>query len=153
MFRIIITAIIVFINMAVKGQKCFEYHKDHCTLPKSIYPYTYNTGSVSYLFKSGSTREIPFELIGGKDYRIQICTDSVFNGVVQFQIIDDNGKELYNNSQNKYSLFVEFTNKTSRMVNLVLTAPKPIAGISDTIIVEGCIGLLIEDMVAPRTGF
>jgi hypothetical protein len=151
--RFAATIVILLVIIELPAQGCFDFHKTHCKPEASKFTYAYNKSSVSYLFKSGESRNIPFELLEGKDYRMTICTDPVFSGVVWFRIITGSGKELYDNSKNNYDLNVEFTCKKTEEVDLIIMAPKPATGISDTIVVEGCIGLLIEDMVSFRTGF
>lgn len=151
--RIAATIFIFFLVTNLPAQGCFEFHKTHCKPVKGKFVYAYNESSVSYLFKSGQDRSIPFELFEGKDYRMTICTDSIFSGVVWFRIINEDGKEIFDNSKSGYQLNIEFSCKKTEEVDLIISAPKAAVGISDTIVVEGCIGLLIEDMVSFRTGF
>ena len=82
-----------------------------------------------------------------------ITADNVFDNVIQFRLIKDDGELLYDNSTNDYSFHVEFSCVKSQDLSIELNAPKPSAGTADTIYYEGCIGILIEDMVSIKTGF
>jgi hypothetical protein len=153
MIRTVCFSIITLLSFSTSAQKCFDFHKMHCIPVQSKFNYLVNDASVSYLFKSGETRHIPFRLDEGKDYRLTVCTDNIFSGVVAFSIISENDKFLFDNSKLNYKLDLEFMCQKTQDVDFVITAPKAAVGISDTVVVEGCIGLLIEEMVSIKTGF
>lgn len=144
-----------FLIILLRGnaQECFEYYKDHCIPPESRFDYTQNVASASYLFNSGELRRIPFTLMAKKDYRITICGADVFEGIIKFDIRTQLGDILYDNSTHDFSLYTEFSNKKEQEVFFELIAPEPSAGISDTIYMEGCIGILIEEMNSINLGF
>ncbi len=134
------------------SQQCFNYYKDACIPQKSKYTYNQNDYSVSFLFKAGERREIPINLHEGKDYRITICSQDVFDNVVLFRIIKSDGSILYDNSQSNYSMDLEFSSQHSQEVIFELEVPDmPINGVEA--LNEGCVGVLIEDMISIKTGF
>jgi hypothetical protein len=150
-FLFVLFALHVAVNAS--AQDCFEYYKNHCSPPKSKFNYAENIQSASFLFNSGELRRIPFTLLQKKDYRITICGADVFEGIIKFEIRNESGKSLYDNSAHNFLLSTEFSNKKDQDVYFEITAPEPAAGISDTVYVEGCIGILIEEMNSVKTGF
>lgn len=132
------------------SQQCFEYHKD-CPLPSSKFVYSETKYSVSFLFDAGNTKQTQLPLFSGKDYRITICADSVFNQVVNFKLINNQGKVLYDNSKDNYSLTLEFISKQTQNALLEITIPDMIN--PNGSVPKGCVGIRIEDMVSVRLGF
>jgi len=133
------------------GQACFDYHKSACFPEPSRFTYEYNNYSVSFQFKAGQARSFTVKLYAGKDYRITLCGDEVFNGVISFKIQREDGKVIYDNSTQDYILNTEFSSIKSQNVDFVIEAPQMIS--PDGFEIEGCIGVLIEDMVTIKTGF
>ena len=144
--------ILFFIPLFGYSQKCFDYHKDTCKPPVSKYTYSYNQSSVSYLFKAGESRQIPVALFAGKDYRITICTQAIFENVVLFKIIKSNGTIFYDNSNFEYELNLEFSSRHSQDVIIELEVPD-MPESENANLNEGCVGVLIEDMISVKTGF
>lgn len=134
------------------GQKCFEYHLEHCKLT-SRFNYSVNSASRSFLMTSGDTRNIEFEIQQGKDYRISICSDEVFQNIIKLVIIKEDKSEIYNNELNRLEQSVEFSVKQTQPVTVLIETPSPSIGISDTVFHEGCVGIIIQEMVTIKTGF
>lgn len=155
MFKFPLILIITIISTVTQlsAQDCFEYYKTNCKSQETKYNYTLNKSSVSFKFASGESRIIPFEMYSGKDYRLLLCADGVFDNVIKIKIISEDGKVIYDNSQNNFALNMEFACKKSQSAEIELSAPEPAVGISDTIYEEGCIGIRIEEMVSMQTGF
>jgi len=135
------------------SQECFEYHQNHCFPKKSKFVYKENSSSVSFKFASGEMREIPFVFLLGKDYRITLCADEVFDNIIKIVIVNEEGKEIYNNSLHDFNLNLEFSSRKTQNVTIEVFAPDPNIGISDTVAFEGCIGVFIEEMISVKTGF
>ncbi len=151
--RFILFFILIFFYFNSFSQKCFEYQKTGCVPPKSKFIYSVNNASVSFEFAFGEKRVIPVTLLMGKDYRVTLCGDDIFDGVIQFIIRDIDGNILYDNSTNKYKLSIEFSNKVTQKVLFELIAPELNFETADSVEVKGCIGMLIEDMVSVKIGF
>ena len=151
--RFVLFFILIFFNFNAFSQKCFEYHKTGCIPSKSKFIYSKNNASVSFEFAFGEKRVIPVTLLMGKDYRITLCGDDIFDGVIQFIIRNTDGKILYDNSSCDYKLNIEFSNKVTQRVLFELIAPELNFKIADSVETTGCIGILIEDMVSVKTGF
>jgi len=154
MFKTLLTFLLCFISLSdIYSQKCFEYQKTNCFPKKSKFSYMENSSSVSFEFSSGEQRQIPFNLLLGIDYRITLCADPIFEGIIKFIIRGEDGKEIYNNSTQNFNLNLEFSSRKTHNVVFELSAPEPNKGVSDTVYFEGCIGVLIEEMVSVKTGF
>lgn len=149
----LITIFFFSLTTGILSQECFEYHKTSCFSKASKFSYVENTASVSFEFASGEVRELPFTLINGIDYRITLCAQPEFENVIQFVIKTLEGKEMYNNSKHNFNLNLEFASRKTQDVILELKAPDSKVADNDTISFEGCIGVLIEEMVSVKTGF
>ena len=140
---------------------CFEYHKSHCVNSENIY-YKYNNASRSALFVKGQKSHTKLEVFNGRDYRISICADDIFEQKIELRIIDgEDGTILYDNTNDDLAQEFEFTVVQSKELILEVL----VRGIShengengrggivrrdDDI---GCVGLLIEYMITPKKGF
>lgn len=141
---------IFFVQLA-SAQNCYDFYKKY--IPRHTnarFAYALNNTSVSLPFKPGESRCVYGELIQGKDYRITICSDSLYNGVVSLVIKNNEGKILYDNSQDDFNVNIEFSCRKTNPVEFILTAPSRMDVDPET---KGCIGLIIEDMVTPKIGF
>jgi hypothetical protein len=92
-------------------------------------------------------------LLLGIDYRITLCADSVFNDVIKFVIINEEGKQIYNNSTQNFNQNLEFSSRKTHNVIFEIEAPELSITDADSALNEGCIGILIEEMVSVKTGF
>lgn len=132
------------------SQQCFDYHKS-CKLAYSKFEYSETRNSVSFLFKAGETKELQIPVFSGKDYRISLCADSVFNQIVALKFINSKGNILYDNSEHNYELNLEFVSKQTQIAVLEISVPDIIN--PNGTIPKGCIGIRIEDMVSVKLGF
>jgi len=142
-----------FLSITSFSQECFEYHENNCFPKESKFSYQTNNASVSFLFSSGEARDIAFSFLLGKDYRITVCSDNIFNNIIEIAIINEEHKVLYNNNSQNYNLNLEFSCKKTQDVIFRIKAPELNIEPNDTLVYEGCIGLLIEEMVSVKTGF
>ena len=139
---------------------CMEYHKNHCEKSTNKY-YKYNSESRSGLFHKGQKSKTLLEAFNGRDYRISICHDDVFDKPIILRVIDKTRDEvLYDNSNDNYAQDFEFTVTTSidLWIEIEVQGDSHLTGIDSKSIIRrdsnvGCVGLLIEYMVTPRKGF
>ena len=151
MFRFALPALLCLLAAQLSAQDCYDYYKRNCG--RSIngrFPYTVNNSSVSSAFAPGESKCFYGELIQGKDYCITICSDSLYNGVVALLIRNDEGKILYDNSQDNFNVNIEFSCRKTNSVEYILTVPRRSDVDEKT---KGCVGMLIEEMVTPQIGF
>lgn len=150
MIRLAISVLLLSVGLSASAQDCFDFHRKNCQPEKSKFSYSVNNASVSYAFLPGESKCVQLQMYQGKDYRITICSDSLYNGVVSFVLRDEEGKIFYDNSQDNYNANLEFSCRKSNTVEITLTAPNRLDVEENT---KGCIGILIEDMVTPKIGF
>lgn len=153
MFRFALSVLFSIFFVQLSGaQDCYDFYKKY--IPRrdnnSGFAYTLNNSSVSLGFKPGESKCVYGELLQGKDYRITICSDSLYNGVVSLVIKTNDGKTLYDNSQDDFNVDIEFSCRKTNPVEFILTAPSRLDVDAES---KGCIGLIIEEMVTPRIGF
>ena len=148
--RILLSLLLLGVCCNLKAQDCFNFHKQNCCPKKGAFAYSVNEASVSFAFKPGESKCVYMDLLEGKDYRMTICSDSLYNGVVSFVIKNTDGRILYDNSQDDFLTDIEFSCRKHNSVELIITAPNRLDVDSET---KGCIGVLIEDMVSPKIGF
>ncbi len=153
------------------GQECVDYHRLKCSSDpnkktliageKTSEGYSYNPDSRSGLLLKGQTSEFKIELRQEKDYRITICYDDILGDKVSFKILDyEDNSVLYNSADNNYEKVFEFQVQVTRPVKIVVSVPadsKPteatVLGLKAKTTQMGCVGILIETMVTPKTGF
>jgi len=151
--KILLVSLLLICFSAIYSQNCFNYHQTNCIPKESKFNYTENKSTVSFLFSSGDVREIPFTFLLGKDYRITLCADSVFENIICFSITNKQGNILYDNSKQNFNHNLEFSSKKTQKVLFEIRAPEIEAINSNSIYIEGCIGILIEEMISVKTGF
>ncbi|HBX85264.1 MAG: hypothetical protein A2W97_18950 [Bacteroidetes bacterium GWE2_40_63] len=137
----------------LKAQDCSNYLEEHCKPEQTKFKYQVNGASTSFSISSNEFWTLPLNLNENMDYRISLCCDSIFEGVLLFVIKNEDGKELYNNSGHLFQNECEFTSPKNQTVFFEVTAPQPTYIASDTIYSEGCAALLIEEMKTYPTGF
>jgi len=152
MQRFCLSMLIIVASLQVLAQNCFDFHKINCC-PLQADSYTHyavSSNSTSFALKPGDSRCIVYQIFSGKDYRLTICSDSLYSGIVSFQIRDDNNNVLYDNSEEDFNPFFEFSCRKTTHVEFVISAPNRSDVVPET---KGCIGLLIEEAITPRLGF
>jgi len=151
--KTLLVGILSIFSFAVFSQNCFDYHKTHCFPKKSNFHYIENNSSVSFLFSPGDIQEIQVLFLLGKDYRITLCADSIFDNIIQLRILNGQGIILYDNSKQNFNLNLEFSSKKTQNAILEIIAPEIDNKNVNSIDSEGCIGVFIEEMISIKTGF
>jgi len=151
MLRFGLSVLCLVAALHVSAQNCFDFHKTNCCpLQHEGYSqYAVSSNSTSFALKPGDSRCIVYEIFSGKDYRLTICSDSLYCGIVSFQIRDDNNV-LYDNAEENFNPFFEFSCKKTTDIEFIISAPNRSDVPPET---KGCIGLLIEEAITPQLGF
>jgi hypothetical protein len=151
------------------AQDCVDYHKRNCkSQERKNADGTVNTNwyvisdeSRSALMMKGQKSEFRFTIHQGKDFRLSLCAADVLGEKIQFQLVDfEENTVLYDNAQHGYSREFEFTVMRTRNLKIVIILPTDGQATNQTSIgfkakntEVGCVGVLIESMVTPKTGF
>ncbi len=141
---------------------CLDYHKKKCQ-SLSANGYTMSSDSRSAMMRKGQTSEFRIIIYQGKDYRISFCSDEAnLGGTVHFRLIDyDTDELLYDNKDFNYVKDFEFTVVQTRTIKIQIEIPEDSAqksaanttGLISKSVNQGCVGVLIEEMITPKTGF
>lgn len=150
------------------SQECLDFHKQKCKSKEqknqdgtvNVDGYIYSPDSRSALMNKGQKSEFKFNIHQGRDYRLSICAAELLGTKIQFQLVDfEEGTILYDNSGFDYSREFEFTVKQTRSIKIVIIVPNDKVVDNNAFALKakntdmGCVGVLIETMVAPKTGF
>ncbi len=142
-------------GLVKKTHDCSGFHRDFCA-PSDIPEFKYNGQSRSALFALGETSELNVICYAGHDYRVSFCKEEVIQQDIHFKIKNKQDEVLYSNDQDdQYASEFEFSagDRTKRLV-LEVTIPKEDtqdSKLKSTSV--ACIGVLIEHMPSPDTGF
>ncbi len=142
------------------AQMCNQWHTEKKQCPPSTDEFKLNGQSRSALMYKGQKSSLNVIFHDEQDYRITICPESEMLGEqVEFKIRDGKTQEvLYDNASQDFSPIFEFScAQTQRMV-LEIKVPDDGDGGSSKLsklksTSSGCLGVLIEYMSTPKTGF
>lgn len=144
------------------AQGCYDFHKKKCqALPSS--GYTVSPESRSAIMRKGQESRIKYIINAGKDYRFSVCLDEEHLGSkIQMQIVDyETNTKLYDNAEFNYVKDFEISVLEGRMIYIVVAipddqsakTPSSTSGFVAKTVNQGCVGIMIEEMVTPKTGF
>ena len=106
-----------------------------------------NEKSESGKVKPGESIVIDIVILKGKDYRISVCGDDVSGNILNLIIKSKNGLIMYDNINDNYNTQFTFNCLETQDVIISVSIPDSNAKI------EGCAGVLIEDMLSVQSGF
>ncbi|MBR5433983.1 MAG: hypothetical protein IK117_06075 [Bacteroidales bacterium] len=160
---IIMVAVLGLIGSNVFAQNnCLNFHKNKCQSYASK-GYIMSNDSRSAIMRKGQTSEFRITIYQGKDYRISVCADEANLGsTVHLRLIDYDTEELlYDNKDFNYVKDFEFTVVQTRTIKISIEIPEDqstkasanTTGLISKSINQGCVGVLIEEMSTPKTGF
>lgn len=159
--------LIAVITSGLISAQCPNFHKMNC-MRGSEETFHYNSQSKSGLFTPGMTSELKVVLYEGMDYSISLCNDKILGkGEMKFTLKDaKTGEVIYDNTTDEGSQQIEFTCETTRNVLIRVTAPGAAAGGGSDVAKTGnkpaksaraedagCVGVLIEQKPATKSGF
>ena len=152
--KIFVAVVILMLPTLTFGQHCKNFHKSFCASSPNKF-FKYNGQSRSALFAKGQTSELTVVVYGKQDYAISICTEQALGDQVEWKILDAKSRDvLYSNADDGYAQTFEFSSQKTRKLILSVSIPdgetkskkrKP----EDM----ACLGLLIEHMQTPKSGF
>ena len=160
---ILLVALLGMMGTTVFAQNnCLNFHKQKCQSAAST-GYIMSNDSRSAMMRKGQTSEFRITIYQGKDYRISVCADEANLGsTIHMRLIDyDTDELLYDNKEFNYVKDFEFTVVQSRMIKISVEIPEDqntkaaanTTGLISKSINQGCVGVMIEEMSTPKTGF
>lgn len=159
----ILVVLLLGLSLNVLAQNnCLNFHKQRCQALASS-GYVMSNDSRSAMMRKGQTSEFRITIYQGKDYRISVCTDeSALGNTIHMRLVDyDTNEVLYDNKDKNYVKDYEFTVILTRTIKIVIDIPEDPTqkdlgantGLISKSINQGCVGVLIEEMSTPKTGF
>ena len=137
-FSIVLIFLSFFIH-SLPAQDCTDYHQYHCTF--ADYTYFLSRQSTSFLSNRGQSTEVRMVAYGDEDYYVAVCAHRKF-GDLHLKIFEDNAARnlIYDNAENEFQNWVEFTNQTTRNLIIEVTVPEGKSSADD----RRCVGVVIQ---------
>jgi hypothetical protein len=147
------------VSISLNAQICNSYHTEKKSCPPSTDNFHLNGQSRSAMMYKGQKSTLNVIFHDRQDYRITICPEGPLGEQIEFKIKDGKSADvLYDNADEDGTLIFEFScAQTQRMV-LEIKIPEEGEGGSNKLsklrsTSSGCLGVLIEYMATPKTGF
>jgi hypothetical protein len=146
-------------SVVATAQMCNNYHTEKKACPPSTDNFIINGQSRSAMMYKGQKSKLNVIFHDSQDYRISICPQAILGDQVSFKIMDGKSLEvLYDNNDADGTLIFEFScEQTQRLVLEVEVPDDGEAGGGKLTKLKssasGCLGILIEYMATPKTGF
>lgn len=140
---------------------CTGFHQEFCPPSENEF-FTYNGQSRSALFYKGQTSSLNIIVYKGQDYRISFCFDEILGDKINFKLKNARTKKvLYDNAWDDYPYEFEFSVNLTQHLLIEVTVPEDESSAPRTDEGEpeihssdmGCLGVLIEQMPTPKSGF
>lgn len=133
------------ITFTTFSQECKDFYLKCATNQKEFWQI--NEKSESGKVKPGESIVIDMVILKGKDYRISVCGDDIAGNILNLTIKNRNGLIMYDNINDNYGTQFTFSCLETQDVIISVSIPDSNAKI------EGCAGVLIEDMLSVQSGF
>lgn len=132
---IFFVAFIGGISTSVNAQ-CKQFAKKTCKVGLS--PYQHDGNYHAALLIEGEEAELYKTFYSDTDYRIGVCGAGNLQAI-EFKIIDNNGKTLYNNKYQDYDWKWDFKLDASQQLKIVVKVPVADGTIEPN---EGCVAIM-----------
>ena len=149
----------LLISITANAQLCNAYHTEKKECPPSTDNFKLNGQSRSALLYKGQKAKVNVIFHDRQDYRISLCPQQILGAEVEFKIKDGKTEEvLYDNSDEDGTLIFEFSCEQTQRMILEIKIPDEGEGSGNKLSklkssTSGCLGVLIEFMATPKTGF
>jgi hypothetical protein len=169
-FAIALSCLPVFL---MAQSTCTEFHKFNCDR-SSDKRFSLNGQSKSASVQVGQETELNIIIYRGQDYRISICHDErVLGDQLAVRLVEkvrspkdqpgadgrteyeESEKVLWDNTEHEMANEVEFSSTSTKRIAVEIVAPgvpEDAKGKGKSLDI-GCVGVLIEHMPTPQTGF
>lgn len=155
----VFTALFLGMFSTSSGQICNQWHADKKGCPASTDNFKMNGQSRSAMMYKGQKSTLNVIFYDNQDYRISLCPQEVLGQAVEFKIKDGVTEDvLYDNANEDGALIFEFSCAQTQRMILEIKVPDEGEGGDSKLsklrnTSSGCMGVLIEYMTTPRTGF
>ncbi len=140
MKRGLFISILIFVFIVLPfmaNAQCKQFAKNTCKV--GLTPYQHDGNYHAAVLLEGEEAELYKTFYSDTDYRILICGASNL-GNIEFNIIDGNGKVLYNNKYHEYKMSWDFRLDSSQQLKIMVKVP--VTDGSATEPKEGCVAIM-----------
>ena len=158
-FAIFTVILLMSTSILSYAQMCNQWHTEKKSCPPSTDNFKLNGQSRSALMYKGQKSTLNVIFHDDQDYRITICPESILGDQIEFKIRDGKTQEvLYDNSDEDGAMIFEFSCAQTQRMILEIKIPDEGDGGGNKLsklrsTSSGCLGVLIEYMATPKTGF
>lgn len=135
------------------SQTCENYlRKENC---KVLIDKNYKIHSASkvYVISNGESEIFELQVFSGMDYKISLCADEIFEKRIILKLWNQQNELVYDNTLENFNLEFEFSSILDQILKIEIIVPEGNAGISTMPNYSGCLGVLVQHAMTPRTGF
>jgi hypothetical protein len=117
--------------------QCKQFAKKTCKV--GLHPYQHDGNYHAALLVEGEEAELYKTFYSDTDYRIGVCGAGNLNDI-EFQVVDSNGKVLYNNRYEDYEWKWDFRLESSQQLKIVIKVSVSGENIDEP--EEGCVAIM-----------
>lgn len=142
-----------FFKGLLYSQTCENYlKKDNCKvlLDKN---YKIHSTSKAFIISNGESEKFELQVFSGMDYKISLCADEIFGKQLILKLWNQQNELVYDNTDENLSLEFEFSSILDQIIKIEIVVPEGNSGISTMPNYSGCLGVLVQHAMTPRTGF
>lgn len=135
------------------SQNCENYlKKEYCKvlIDKN---YKIHPASKAYSISNGESEKFELQVFSGMDYKISLCADEIFGKQLILKLWNQQNELVYDNTDENLSLEFEFSSILDQIIKIEIVVPEGNSGISTMPNYSGCLGVLVQHAMTPRTGF
>lgn len=121
----------------VGNAQCKGFAKKICKL--ELMPYIHDGNYHAAILTEGEEAELYKTFYSGQEYRIAVCGSDAFQDV-EFKVIDQNRKVIYDNKENNMSRIWDFNLEASQQLKIVVKVPVNHTKTDE--ITSGCVSIM-----------
>lgn len=137
--RSIIAALLLVALPSMAHAQCRSFAKNKC-MP-AMAPYKFNETFNAAQLAPGEEAEVDLTFYSGQEYRLLICAHPIL-GTVNWQLLDANGKPLFQSTPEAPSDHFDFKVATTQKLTVHIDVPKAEQG-GNNMLTVGCVGILV----------
>jgi len=147
-YFIFLSILVHFSSIIYSQTDCLYFYKSCEEYDGKRYEYDDNCGG--FYLTADETLEVDFEAFQGIEYTVSVCTDSI-SLPLNYTIESLDSLVLYDNSEDNYAASFNFSVPQNRQLRIKVKIDNDC--VENVTVCKGCVGIIIQKKVKPRTGF
>lgn len=135
----IIGALLIAALPTVANAQCRSFAKNKC-MP-AMAPYKFNETFNAAQLAPGEEATVDLTFYSGQEYRLIVCAHPIL-GAINWQLMDANGKSIYESTPETPSDHFDFKVATTQKLTVHIDVPKADSG-GNNLLTVGCVGILV----------